>query len=323
MEFEVDTLDLTIPTQSVAAISEALLAIAKPLEAFDMPLLDAHGATLAEDIFAGERLVLRKGSRIRSTQIGLAASIGLARLPTQPHPRVVVISAGDDLVEPGALLSHDDEEFETNSWLLTTAVKEAGAVGYRVHAIPENHQQLKAVIEDQLVRADLIVISGESHDGSVELIEAVLREMGDITSVLPALEGSARHSYGTIGEDKTPVITLPGDTIAAFLSCEIFIRPMIRRMLGAQNIYRPTLKARLATPVESPIGQTSLIRATLSAQSEGESGAAIDLRTVTPLNHQEEIFTLSDAHALIAIASDSPGALAGEIVDVLVLDRVN
>jgi len=54
----------------------SLLAICKPLESFEMPLLDAHGATLAADIYAGDRLVLREGTRIRSTQIGLAASIG-------------------------------------------------------------------------------------------------------------------------------------------------------------------------------------------------------------------------------------------------------
>ena len=78
---------------TVKELLARLLAISHPLSPFEMPLLDAHGATLAENIFVGERLVLRKGSRIRSAQIGLAASIGLAQLPTQPHPRVVVISA--------------------------------------------------------------------------------------------------------------------------------------------------------------------------------------------------------------------------------------
>ena len=72
----------------------SLIAICKPLDSFEMPLLDAHGATLSHDVFAGERLVMSAGSRIRSTQIGLAASIGLDHLPTRPHPRVVVMSAG-------------------------------------------------------------------------------------------------------------------------------------------------------------------------------------------------------------------------------------
>ena len=291
---------------SVKEMLTQLLEISSPLTPFDMPLLDAHGATLAEDIYAGERLVLRKGSRIRSTQIGLAASIGLASLPTQPHPRVVVISAGDDLVEPGQKL---------DSWMLSTAVKEAGAVGYRVHAIPENHAQLKDVIEDQLVRADLVVISGESRDGSFDLIESVLRELGDITSVTPSIEGTSSHNFGTIGPDKVPVITLPGEPIAAFLSCEVFVRPMIRKMLGVSNIFRPTMKAKITADVQSAIGVTSFVRATVHSNS-GES-------TVTPLADQAELFTLSDAHALIAIHADSPGALAGESVEIMVLDRSN
>jgi molybdopterin molybdotransferase len=289
-----------------------LLAISAPLESFDMPLLDAHGATLAEDIFAGERHVLKMGSRIRSTQIGLAASIGLDHLPTRPHPRVVVISAGDDLVEPGHRLKDSEDEYETNSWMLTTAVKEAGAMGYRVHSIPENHEQLKTVVEDQLVRADLIVISGERYDESFDLITAVLSEMGEITTVIPNIEHSGRHNFGTIGPDKTPVITLPGDPISAYLSAELFVRPMIRTMLGAANIHRTVLKAKLTENIESPIGTTSLIRASLQQ---------IDSLTVSPLHEQESLATLSDAQGLIAIAADSPGAIKGEIVDVMVLER--
>ena len=221
-----------------------LLEISHPLAAIDMPLLDAHGATLAADIYAGERLVLRAGSPIRSTQIGLAASIGLNHLPTMPHPRVVVLSAGDDLVEPGQKLATQEDEFETNSWMLATAVKEAGATAFRVHMIPENHQELREVIEDQLVRADLIVISGESKDESFELITSVLRELGEITTVRPKMSDTGRVAYGLIGPDKTPVITLPGDPVTTYVTSEILVRPMIRTMLGAKNIVRNKMKAK-------------------------------------------------------------------------------
>ncbi len=293
-----------------------VLAISHPLAPFEMPLLDAHGATLAENIFVGERLVLRKGSRIRSTQIGLAASIGLARLPTQPHPRVVVISAGDDLVEPGQFLTSEDEEFETNSWMLATAMKEAGAVAYRVHAIPENQEQLRRVIEDQLVRADLIVLSGESHDGSFELMKEVLNELGEIVSVTPNLEGSARHCFGTIGEDNVPVIALPGDPIAAFLSSELFIRPMIRTMLGVENVFRTTIEAAVTSDIESPLGITSVILSTLERTGTGTT-------LITPLADQTEMCSLSDAQALLTIPAAQTGALSGEIVDAIVLERIS
>lgn len=288
----------------------SLISICKPLESFDMPLLDAHGATLANDVHAGERLVLRAGARIRATQIGLAASIGLDHLPTRPHPRVVVLSAGPDLVEPGKPLT-GDEEYETNSWLLTTAVRETGAIGYRVHSIPDDEEQLQRVIEDQLVRADLIIISGERQDDSFDLITRTLSKLGEITTVDLAIEASGRHNFGTIGPDKTPVVTLPGDPISAYISFELFIRPMIRTLLGAATIHRPAVKAKLEKPVASTAGLRSYIRAILS-----EDGAS-----VVPLPSQDEQSTLSDANAFIALSENDSEKAIGQEVTVVVLER--
>jgi molybdopterin biosynthesis enzyme len=289
----------------------SLLAICKPLEPFEMSLLDAHGATLAEDIHAGERLVLRAGTRIRSTQIGLAASIGRDHLPTRPHPRVVVLSAGPDLVEPGQPLNNPNDEYETNSWLLTTAVREVGAVAYRVHSIPDDEEQLQKVIEDQLVRADLIIISGERRDDSFDLITRTLSGLGNITTVDLAIEASGRHNFGTIGPDSTPVVTLPGDPIAAYISFELFVRPMIRTMLGAATIHRPSVKAALEKPIESAAGMRSYIRAIL----------ADDGISVTPLADQDEQSTLSDANAFIAISETDTTLKTGDQVTVVVLER--
>jgi len=296
---------------SVEELLANLLEIAAPLSPFDMPLLDAHGATLAEDIYAGDRLVLKSGTRIRSTQIGLAASIGRDHLPTRPHPRVVVLSAGPDLVEPGQPLKNASDEYETNSWLLTTAVREVGAVAYRVHSIPDNEEQLQKVIEDQLVRADLIIISGERHDDSFDLITRTLSGLGEITTVDMAIEASGRHNFGTIGPDKTPVVTLPGDPIASYISFELFVRPMIRTMLGASTIHRPSVKAALEKPIESASGMRSYIRAVL----------AEDGKSVTPLANQDEQSTLSDANAFIAVSESDTSLKTGDQVTVVVLER--
>ncbi len=289
----------------------SLLAICKPLEPFEMPLLDAHGATLAEDIYSGDRLVLRAGTRIRSTQIGLAASIGRDHLPTRPHPRVVVLSAGPDLVEPGQPLKNESDEYETNSWLLTTAVREVGAVAYRVHSIPNDEHQLQKVIEDQLVRADLIIISGERHDDSFDLITRTLSLLGEITTVDMAIEASGRHNFGAIGPDQTPVVTLPGDPIASYISFELFIRPMIRIMLGASTIHRPSVRAALEKPIESTNGMRAYVRGLL----------AEDGKSVTPLSNQDEQATLSDANAFIAISENDTLLKTGDQVTVVVLER--
>ena len=222
-----------------------------------------------------------------------------------------MLSAGPDLVEPGQPLKNSSDEYETNSWLLTTAVREVGAVAYRVHSIPDNEEQLQKVIEDQLVRADLIIISGERHDDSFDLITRTLSGLGEITTVDLAIEASGRHSFGTIGPDKTPVVTLPGDPIASYISFELFVRPMIRTMLGAATIHRPSVKAALEKPIESASGMRSYIRAIL----------AEDGKSVMPLANQDEQSTLSDANAFIAVSEGETNLKTGDLVTVVVLER--
>ena len=288
----------------------ALLSVVRPLEAIELPLLDAHGATLAEDLFAAERLVLKAGTPIRSTTIGLAASLGLGQLPSRPQPRVVIISAGPDLIEPGNSIS-GSQEFETNSWQLTTMVREIGGVGYRVHSIPDNETELKDVVEDQLVRADLIVISGERHDDSFDLITRALSSIGEIKVVDLELANTGRFNFGAIGPDKTPVITLPGDPISAYVAMQLFVRPMIRTMLGAREIYCPSVKAKLERDYQDGSESRNYLLAQIS---EDNSSVAI-------FSEQEDFVSLANANAMVSV---NPGEKlrAGDSVVTIVLPRI-
>jgi len=295
---------------TVGAFQEQLLNLSKPLTALDLPLLDAHGATLASDLLVDEKPVIRSGQLIDSTQIALAASLGLDRLPCRPHPRVVIISAGDDLVEPGSKLADADDEFESNSWFLTTFAREVGAHAFRVHTIPETAEQLKLVIEDQLVRADLIVISGESKDESFDLITSVISTLGEIQIVTPKLAESSKHSFGLIGPDKTPVVVLPGDPISNFLSAELFIRPMITKMLTGVNTDKPNKKVKLTKSVTSPSGVVSYIRGELNADGQ-----------VSPLANQESLMTLSKANCLITLGEKEEKLNSGDSVNILKLNQ--
>ena len=295
---------------AVEALQEQLLNLSKPLAALDLPLLDAHGATLASDLLVDEIPVIRSGQLIDSTQIALAASLGLDRLPCRPHPRVVIISAGDDLVEPGSKLADAEDEFESNSWFLTTFAREVGAHAFRVHTIPETAEQLKLVIEDQLVRADLIVISGESKDDSFDLITSVISTLGEIKIVTPNLAESSKHSFGLIGPDKTPVVVLPGDPISNFLSAELFIGPMIKKMLTGVNKESQSKKVKLTKSITSPLGKVSYIRGDLNADGQ-----------VSPLVDQESLITLSKANCLIRIGEKEERLNSGDLVNIVKLNQ--
>lgn len=291
---------------SVDQYLEEVLTIANPLVPLDMPLLDAHGATLAQDIYAGERLVLRSGGRIRSTHIGLAASIGLDHLPTRPHPRVVVISAGEDLTEPGQKLD-EQHSYESNSWMLTTAVREAEGIGYRVHTIPDTTDQLKDLIEDQLVRADLVVIS--SGPRSVEMMRSALNALGEMHEREVAMEPTGHHSYGTIGPDRTPVITLPSHSFGAYVACELFVRPMIRQMLGRKQLSHRVMSGVLDQALPSSSGVRTYREASLTYRND-----VLHALPTTTENH-------SESNGLIVIEENSGAKIAGSEVSVILIDR--
>jgi molybdopterin molybdotransferase len=293
---------------SVAQFQERLLELAQPLTPLDLPLLDAHGATLSSNLMVDDQLLLKTGDRIGATQIGLAASLGLDRLPCRPHPRVVIISAGDDLVEPGSKLADDGDEFESNSWFLTTFVREIGAHAFRVHTIAQTTEVLKLIVEDQLVRADLIVISGESKDESFELINSVISSLGEVTTVVPNLAESGKHSYGSIGPDKTPVIALPGEPLANYLSAELFIRPMILKMLGYRSIYRNSKKMKLDFEVVGTEGKANYIRGKVTGEKE-----------ISLLPNQGAIATISTTDCLIYLPEKSERLGKGDSAEVIFL----
>lgn len=291
--------------ENVESYLKQLLLLAQPLAPLDLPLLDAHGATLASDIEVGTRRVLTGGSRIRSTHIGIAASVGLDHLPTHPHPRVVVISAGGDLTEPGEQLE-TAHFYEVNSWLLTTSVREAGAIGYRVHTIPTTSAQLRLLIEDQLVRADLIVIT--SGPESEEMTQAALTELGIISKIQVEMNPSGSHSFGLIGPDKTPVITLPTDPMTSFISFELFVRPIIRQMFGRKNILHPILNAKLIDAVTFEAGAQRYLPAVIDLTQSEKTVKALDLEN------------WADANSFIIVPAGVNNLSAGELALVMNLE---
>ena len=289
----------------VGEFASALLSMATPLEPLDMPLLDAHGATLSSDITSEDRIVLAEGARIRSTQIGLAATLGLDHLPTRPQPRVVVVALSESTAMTSAAA--------TNSWLLTTAVKESGALGYRVLLQADTAAHIKAIIEDQLVRADLLVVTGDEGDRPFEQVLEVLNRIGQMQSVDVRYLRGGRHAFGAVGPEQTPVLLLPGNPIAAYISTEIFVRPMIRQMMGLREIHRPVIRARLESDLTSVVDYHEFLLATWVRDDDGDS--------VRALSDQESMVALAEANALIAISSDDSKKSRGDEVDVILLER--
>jgi molybdopterin molybdotransferase len=275
------------------------------------------------DVTAGE-LALAAGTVLGPSQIGLLAAIGRATVTVRPRPRVVVVSTGSELVHPGEELGPGSIH-DSNSFTLTAAARAAGAIAYRVGAVADEVETLRATIEDQLIRADVIVTSGGVSVGAYDVVKEALTSLGG--SFGDDAEAAAGHvdfrklamqpgkpqGFGRIGPERTPLLALPGNPVSAYVSFELFVRPVIRTLMGAGGVHREVVQAQCTTAVEgSPRGRRQFLR----GRYDKRSG------TVTPVGGAASHLVKALAHAdsLIVVPEDVTSVAAGSEVDVIVLD---
>lgn len=266
-----------------------------------------------EDVAAGD-LVLTRGAALGSANIGLAAAIGRNRVLVRPRPRVVVVSTGSELVEPGAPMG-SGQIADANSFALTAAAIEAGALAYRVGIVPDEARTLLSTLEDQLVRADVLITSGGVSVGAYDVVKEVLSRIGTVQFDKVAMQPGMPQGFGTIGPDDTPIFALPGNPVSALVSFEVFVRPALRRMIGAEPLQRPRVSAVTTESFSSPEGKRSFVRVHLSVRK----GAHVVTPVSGPGSHL--LAGMARANALVVVPEQVVQVAAGEPVTVLLLER--
>jgi molybdopterin molybdotransferase len=250
-----------------------------------------HAIRLAGgDARQGETL-LTEGTRLRPMQIAVAAAAGRNRLLVHPRPRLVVLSTGNELAEPGTPLV-PGRIWDSNSYMITAAARQAGCLAYRHAIVPDDPAGVLPAIEEQLMRADIVVTTGGvSMGGEHDVVKESLKRLGTISFRKVAMQPGMPQGFGTIGEDQVPIFTLPGNPVSAYVSFQLFVRPAIGALQGDPSMALRASRARLAGGLRSPAGKRSFLRGVLSDD------------TVTPLTGQgsHQIAALGRANALITV----------------------
>ncbi|AWB91374.1 gephyrin-like molybdotransferase Glp [Aeromicrobium chenweiae] len=266
-----------------------------------------------EDVTKGDT-VLGEGTVLGPREIGLLAALGAPRVKARPRPRVVVISTGSELREPGTHLDYDSIN-DGNSYMLAAAVREAGAICYRVGAVDDNPRTFQRVLSEQLVRADLVVTSGGISKGDHDVVKETLSALGTVEFNEVAMQPGKPQGFGRVFDEQTPIITLPGNAVSAYVSFEVFVLPAIRRMMGRTPYRRPMVHAVLASDIRSRPGVRQYVRGVFEVTHRGAK--------VTPLAGAGShlVGTLAKANALIIVGEDQTALNMGDTVRTLVLDR--
>ncbi len=263
------------------------------------------------DAVPGDPL-LAAGSRLGPAPLGLLAAAGHVAVLARPRPRVAVFSTGNELAPPGSPLARG-RIWESNSFMLASAARQAGADAVRHPSVPDDPGRVLAVIEDAASRADLLVTSGGvSMGGEHDVVKAALQQLGTVRFRKVAMQPGMPQGFGVIGKNSTPILTLPGNPVSAFVSFQLFVRPALGALQGSADGRRPTSRAMLSAPLRSPPDKRSFLRGVLAA----------DGTEVTPLSGQasHQLAALARANALIVVPEQVTSMREGDAAEVIRLD---
>ena len=270
------------------------------------PAAGTHLRHAGEDIRAGE-LALPAGTVLGAAQLGLAAAVGYAAVPVRRRPRVLVLSTGSELVEPGRPLQ-PGQIYESNSVLLSAAVTEAGGEARTLHFVPDDVDQFLATVRAELPTADLLVTSGGVSAGAYEVVKDAFRGLGTVEFTKVAMQPGGPQGAGTV--DGVPVVTLPGNPVSSFVSFEVFVRPALRRALGHAAPDRLRTTARLTEALRSPAGRRQFLRGRFDGEVVTQVGG--------PGSHL--VAHLARANCLVVVPEDVTELPAGAQVSVVLIE---
>ena len=253
-------------------------------------------------------LALAAGTLLGPSQLGLLAALGLVEVEIRQPWRVLLVTTGDEVLEPGTELTAG-KIYDSNGTLLEASMRQAGLGVVRTGISDDQPEGLLAVLRQHLADpdkpVDMIVSTGGVSKGAYEVVRLAMTGQ-PVEFLHVAMQPGGPQGLGTF--EGTPFIGFPGNPVSCLVSFEMFLRPALSQVAGAPSP-RPVLRARLAEGLTSPQGKHQVRRGTVVdgvVRMEGGAGSHL-------------VHALARANALVQIPEDVTELAEGDEVEVWML----
>jgi len=189
-----------------------------------------------EDMQLGST-VLTAGTRLGPAELGLAASMGCARLPLARRPRVTLFSTGDELVMPGDVAPQDlpaGSIYNSNRFFLRAMLQRLGCEVRDMGIVPDSYEATVAALQDAAQHSDLVLTSGGVSVGEEDHVKPAVQALGSLDLWAIAIKPGKPFAYGRVGQ--THVIGLPGNPVSSLVTFALLVRPFLLRLQGVQAL---------------------------------------------------------------------------------------
>jgi molybdopterin molybdotransferase len=238
----------------------------------------------AEDVRAGDT-VIAAGTRLSTQQLGLAASVGAARVRVYRRLRVAFFASGDELTMPGEPLS-PGKIYNSNRFLFQGLLEDLGCDVIDLGTVPDTFDATAEALRRGAEQADLVMASGGVSVGEEDHVRPAVQQIGTLDLWNVAMRPGKPLAFGHIGD--TPFIGSPGNPVSLFVTFCLFARPFILRMQGVERGLVPTaLRVRAGFDWPTPGKRREYHRARITTGADGipvaeifESRSSASLRSL-------------------------------------------
>ncbi|MDE5445684.1 molybdopterin molybdenumtransferase MoeA [Bradyrhizobium sp. CSA207] len=261
-----------------------------------------------EDIPEGH-IALRAGQRLRPQHVALAAAFGLTRLDVVRRIRVAVFSTGDELASPGAPRSAS-QLFDSNRFMLMAMLRRLGCEISDLGILRDNRSLLADGLKRVAGTHDLILTTGGVSTGEEDHVKAAVESVGSLVLWRMAIKPGRPVAMGIIGG--TPLIGLPGNPVASFVTFVHVVRPTVLALAGSLPEPLTPMPLRAAFTYKKKAGRREYVRATLR---RGDDGALEAVKF--PREGAGLLSSLVETDGLVELGEDITGVEPGQSVGFL------
>ncbi|MFV0276077.1 MAG: gephyrin-like molybdotransferase Glp [Parahaliea sp.] len=266
-----------------------------------------------QDIGAGST-ALGAGWRLQPQDLGLLASLGIARIGVHRPLAVAVVSTGDELVEPGAQAGlQPGQLFNSNRTMLAALLQRLGMRVIDGGILPDDGPATAAAFERLVGEADCIISSGGVSVGEEDHVKTEVERLGELSLWRLAIKPGKPLAFGRVGS--TPFIGLPGNPTSSFVTFCLVARPFLLKFQGAEDFLPRAVPAVAGFRVQRPGSREDYVRVNL----QREGGVLVARRFPNQSSGVLSSVCYSDALAVVPVGVTLE---EGDPVDVLLLQSL-
>ena len=271
-----------------------------------------------EDLQSG-KAAIAAGRLLRPSDLGLAASLGIASLAVHRKLKIAILSSGDELRPLGQALD-TGSIYDSNRYSLTGLLNRLNLEIIDCGIVRDDPASLKAAFVDAASKADVLISSGGVSVGEADFTKQIMQELGDVGFWKIAMRPGRPMAFGMLkpvegSSSKTLFFGLPGNPVAVMVTFYQFVRSALLQLNGASQTEPQMTQAITEAAIRKKPGRTEFQRAIMSRGPDGKP-----MVKLTGSQGAGILRSMSEANCFVILPHDQGNVVAGEWVDVALFD---